>query len=348
MSASASSGLGRGAAVERLAPRGLGLLDLRDQRAALLGECGRRAFERGALVLRFAMTLLQRLDLPGGAGLAAVPFGALGVDRGEALGAQFGFAGERLRFAARFGEHGALRRDLAARLRKLIFQFGARRQGFDRLRGVALGRDRLVAARREAHLRFGERRQPRGQAARLALGRRMRVARRIGVSLSLAPQIARLAFHGDRGRKFDLGGLDGAAFAVSLGARLSKLGVEIGKAVLGGEAARRGGRRIRGGGEAVPAPQIAVRRHQPLAGLELRDERRPERAVDHADLREPPRQFGGRRDVTRERLGASGQRRIASVGRRTRPADRRSRIDRRFEIVAERRAERGLVALSPR
>ena len=51
--------------------------------------------------------------------------------------------------------------------------------------------------------------------------------------------------------------------------------------------------------------------------------------------------------MARERLGALRQRRIA-VGGRAGPADRRGRIDRRFEIVAERRAERRLVALFDR
>src|SRR6185295_9635299 len=112
---------GAGSAVERFAPRGFGLLDLRDQRTALFGERHWGAFERRALFLRFAMALLQGRDLPGGAGLAAVPFGALGIDGGDAPCAQFGLTGERLRFAARFGEDGAARRDFAARFRKLVF-----------------------------------------------------------------------------------------------------------------------------------------------------------------------------------------------------------------------------------
>ena len=152
-------------------------------------------------------------------------------------------------------------------------------------------------------------------------------------------------FGRDRGREFGFGGLDRVALRLGIAARVAELGIEIGEAVLRREAARRRGRRIRGGGEAVPAPQVAVRRDQPLAGLQLRGERRPDRAIDHADLRQPARHLGRRGDVARERLGAFGQRRIAGIGARTGPADRRGRIDRRFEIVAERSAERGLVAL---
>ena len=48
--------------------------------------------------------------------------------------------------------------------------------------------------------------------------------------------------------------------------------------------------------------------------------------------------------MLRERLRALRERRIA-IGHRAGPADRRSRIDRRFEIVAKRCAERRLVAL---
>ena len=46
-------GLGRGAPVGGCALRGFGRLDLGDERAALLGDRGRRAFERAALGLRF-------------------------------------------------------------------------------------------------------------------------------------------------------------------------------------------------------------------------------------------------------------------------------------------------------
>ena len=49
-----------------------------------------------------------------------------------------------------------------------------------------------------------------------------------------------------------------------------QLGLDIGEAVLAGEPARGAGRRIGGDREAVPAPEIAVARDQPLAGLEQR------------------------------------------------------------------------------
>src|SRR4051794_17127270 len=114
--------LGAGAAVGSVTPSGLGLVDFREQRAALLAERRRRAFERLALGFCVGQPLGQRGDLRDRAVPAAVPFGAFGRDRGQAPGAQFGLAGERLRFAARLGEHGALGRDLATRFRQPVLE----------------------------------------------------------------------------------------------------------------------------------------------------------------------------------------------------------------------------------
>ena len=340
-------GLRRSAPVGGRALRRFGGLDLGNQRAALLGDRGRRAFERAALRPCVRRSLAERRGLAGRAHLAAIPFGALGRDRGEAPGAQLGFARERLGFAARFRQRRALRRDLAARLRELMFQIGGRAELLDRLDGVVLCRNRLVAARRETNLGFRQRRKARGEAACLALRRRMGIARRIGLGLRLTPRIACFAFRRHRGSQFGFRSLGDAALCLRVSAGVAKLAIEIGEAVLRGEPARRRGRRIRGGRKAVPAPQVAIGRHQPLAGLELRNERWPERTIDHADLRQPARKLGRRLHVLRERLRARRKRRIA-IGRGTRPADRRSRIDRCFEIVAQRRAERRLVTLVDR
>ncbi len=68
-------------------------------------------------------------------------------------------------------------------------------------------------------------------------------------------------------------------------------------------------------------------------------------AVDDADLREPAREFGRRLDVLASGFDALRQSRIGGLDRGAGPAHRRGGIDRRFEIVAERGAERGLVAL---
>ena len=306
-------GLGRGAAVGGFAPRGFGRLDLGDQRAALLGERRRRAFERGALGLRFGRALAERRGLAGGAALRPSHSARSAAIAARRLRAQLGLARERLRFAARFRQHRALGRDLAARFRQLIFQLGRRGERLDRLRGVVLGGERLVAACREADLGFGERREPRGQAVRLALGRRVRVARRVGLRLRLAPRIARLALGRDRRRELGFRRLDGAALARPH--RCAR-----GRAP---HRDRRGGSSPRA---AAPPRSAHSRRPQsrPSATGRLRARPAagracscaasvaPERAIDHADLRQPARQLGRRRDVARERLGALGERRIAA------------------------------------
>ena len=216
----------------------------------------------------------------------------------------------------------------------------------DRLRGVALGGERLVAARREPHLGFGERREPRGQPVRLALGGGMRIARRVGLRLRLAPRIARFASRPRPPRRGRLRPLRrrGACprrrwrawpSSASRSARRFFAARRRAAAVGAFEAAAKPSQRHRSpSGETSRWP-----------GLQLRNQRRPERAIDHADLRQPARQLGRRRDMARERLGAVRQSGIARIRRRAGPADRRGRIDRRFEIVAERRAERGLETL---
>ncbi len=60
------------------------------------------------------------------------------------------------------------------------------------------------------------------------------------------------------------------------------------------------------------------------------------------------RQFGRRLHMRRQRRNAVRKHRIARIDLRTDPAHRRGRIDRRVEIVAERRAQRLFVALFDR
>ena len=344
-------GLGGGAAVGGFAPRGFGLLDFRDQRAALLGEGRRRAFERGrARSARRSARCSERGDLAGRAALRVRP-----IRRASAAIAARRFArnsASRASACASPRASASTARLAATSPRDSASWFSssaAEPKRLDRLRGVALGGERLVAARREPHFCFGERGEPRGQPVRLALGRGMRVARRVGLRLRLAPRIARFALGRDRRGELGFGGFDGAALAFGIaGAR--------------GQAPRRdrrGGSSPRAGAPPRSA-HSRRRRSRPSATGRLRekraagracncaDQRRAERAVDHADLREPARELGRRRDMARERLGAFRQRGIGGVGRGAGPADRRGRIDRRFEIVAERRAERGLEALLDR
>ena len=115
-----------------------------------------------------------------------------------------------------------------------------------------------------------------------------------------------------------------------------------------GQPLRRAGRRVGGDGKAVPAPQIALGRNQPLAGLEQPARRGSVGAFDDADLGEPARKFGRRFHIVRQGGDAFGQARIGGIERRAGPVHRRGFADRRIEIVAEGGAKRLLVALGHR
>ncbi len=106
----------------------------------------------------------------------------------------------------------------------------------------------------------------------------------------------------------------------------------------------RGGRgSLGGGGKAVPAPQVALAADKPLAGLQPRRQRRPLGAGDDADLGEAAGELRRGLDVRGEAGDAVRQRRIA-VRLGPGPARGRAVGRRGVEIVAQRGAERGLVA----
>ncbi len=211
--------------------------------------------------------------------------------------------------------------------------------------GLGAGRRRLVAAGDQARARLGERRHAGGVAAGLPLGIGVLFARGGGGFLKVAPRGAGLGLGFGGSANFRFGGLDRGALGIDLATDRQQLRFDIGEAVLAGEPPCRARRRIRGDRESVPTPEVAVPGSQPLAGLEQGDETRCVGAVDHADLREAAREFVRRLDVLAEQLDAVRQSRIVRLDRGAGPAHGRGGIDRRFEIVAERRAERGFVAL---
>ena len=127
-------------------------------------------------------------------------------------------------------------------------------------------------------------------------------------------------------------------------ARGFRLAQEIAEAVLFGEAPRGGGRGVGRGDEPVPAPEIAFERHQPLADLEKPAQALAFAARDNADLREAARQRGRGVGARGQRLDARRQLRIGAVGGEQRPVRLRRLVERRLEVVAERRPERGFVA----
>ena len=107
-----------------------------------------------------------------------------------------------------------------------------------------------------------------------------------------------------------------------------------------------GSRRNAAGGrhEAVPTPKIAFPRNKTLPGFKVRLQARAFRPLHDADLAQPPRQLLRRLDVhdqaVRHRREAHDPRREDRAAASARSLPR----DRRFEIVAECRAERRFIA----
>ena len=267
-------------------------------------------------------------------------------DRLQAAVGEFGLARQRLRFGAHLRGEAAMAVDVGAHGGEPGFGVEARRQfgRAPRRRSHA----RLAASSAvggEAAVRFGQRRFARGVAVDLALGRGMAFARGVGLALGGAPGIARGGFGGGGGLQLGFGGLQRLPLGGGIDAGLLQLVLDIDEARAFGEPPRRAGRRMGGGDKAVPAPDVAFQRHQPLAGLELRHQLRAALARHDADLRQTARQFGRRLDMGGERLDALGQGRIAFGDAGIGPAHRRGGIDRRIEIVAERGAERLLITL---
>src|SRR5262245_57866913 len=104
----------------------------------------------------------------------------------------------------------------------------------------------------------------------LALGGGMTFARRVRLALCRAPGIAWGALAGARRLQFALGGCRRLALGRRVDARLLQLVFDVDQPRALGEPARGAGRGVGRGDEAVPAPDVAFERDQPLAGLELR------------------------------------------------------------------------------
>jgi hypothetical protein len=134
--------------------------------------------------------------------------------------------------------------------------------------------------------------------------------------------------------------------AVALGPPVGDFGIEFGEAVALRQPLRGRARGIGGGDESVPAPQVAVLADQPLPGLQSRLQPCTIRLVDEPDLVEAALQQAASRNELAERRCAGGQGRVALAGDRAGPVQRRIRVGRGFEVIAQRRAKRGLVARS--
>ncbi len=261
--------LGLGQPVGAGAPFGLGLGDFANQGLALLGENLRRVFKFGAVSFGLGDALVEDGDLAVRAVAAPDPAGLVGGEYRQPPVGHFRLAHDRLLLGAHLGERRALGRDVVAHGGELAFEFGGGRQRCERAFGLGLGGACLVAAGGEARARLGQRRQPRRLAIEVAFAR------------------ARLAFGVARGFEGRFRGVERCALAVHLGARRDLFGVDFGEAAALRQAPRRPGRGVGCRDIAVPAPQIAFARDQPLAGLERRGKPGAGLAVDHADLRQP-------------------------------------------------------------
>ena len=319
--------------------------DLVDQCAALLFEQARGIFESCAFAPDLFGARLQRVDLPDRAFVALAPGAPIAGDRGEPAGGNLRLARQRLRFRPHLGQPRALTFDLAAYAGELRLDIGGRRQRAERAVCFLAPGDRLVAARRQSCRRLAERRKPRRIAADLAFGVGLLVARGEGLVLERAPAAARGGLGLGGGCGLRLGLRHGRLLGLDLAAQDLELRLDIRQTVLARQAAGSTGRRVGGDREAVPAPEIPVPRDQALAGLEHRREASGLFAGDDPDLGEASRQLRRRRDVVAQRFDAGRQRGIRGIDGGARPAHGRGRIDRSFEIVAQRRPQRCLVAL---
>ena len=179
---------------------------------------------------------------------------------------------------------------------------------------------------------------------RLMLGRGDLIARAVELGMRLLCLLAQSL--GLEPRRFRLGN-GGGKLGVGLGGaalRLGGLRLERGKPAPLDQPRARGTRRAGLEAVAVPAPEVAVPGNEPLPGPELHLQRATLRGLDHADLLKPPRQHGRPLDEIAERNGASGQRGVVAGSRGQPPMRGRGLLARGIEIVAERGAERLLVA----
>ena len=274
----------------------------------------------------------------------ALPRDALGRDRRAPRPALLGVSREALRGGARLGMRPARFARRGAGALEPQGQLFARNEAGHRRLGLGLALGRFVAGGLGALGRLLLRRAAGDDLGALALIRPERVAGGVGGGAGGADAVAPLGLGGGGlaqrlGRPGRVGAHDFGRLARGLG-----LALEIAEPVLFGEPARGRGRRLGGGDKAVPAPQVALARDEPLADFEIGGQAVAGVARNHPDLGEAARQGGRRRDPRRERLDAVGQRRIGPETGHQRPVDGGRLVGRRVEVVAERRPERRLVA----
>ncbi len=290
--------IGGGAAI------GFGVFDFADQRAALLGEYLRRVFKFGALGLDLDDAGFDGRDLRRGIFLAALPFVAFGHDCLHAPVGEFGFAGQCLRFGANLRRETAVAVHVGTHGGEAFFVLSAGGQFAQSgdsafVRAVGFG-----AVGGQACAAFVERGAARRVAVDLAFGGCVAFSRRIGFTLGVACGFTRSTFSGGCGLEFSVCRLQSLTLGYCIGARLFDFGFDILEACAFGQPPRCTGRSMSRCDETVPTPEIAFARHQPLTGLQLRNELRATLAADDADLRQTPRQFRWSHHMLGQRLDA--------------------------------------------
>ena len=309
-----------------------------------MGEQCRRIFKVGPLGGHFGDTRFDDGNLGGRALLAILPVGALGHDRLHAAVGEFGLARQRLRLGTHLRCEPAMALDVGANGGKPRLGVVGWRQ-FGQCGSGALVRGFSFAAiGGEAGVGFGQRRSARGVAVDFALGGGMAFARGIGLALRGPPGLAGGRLGGGRRLQFGLGVFQRLPLGGGVGAGLFQFVFDIDKPRPFGETPGGAGRGVGGRDKTVPAPDVALQRHQPLAGLQLRHQLRAALLRHDADLRQTSRQFGRRLDMGGEGFDAIGQGWIVEARTGIGPAQRRGRIDGRVEIVAEHGAERLFIA----
>ena len=286
----------------------------------------------------------RSLDLGRRACLALLPAGAFAGDGPQSLGAQRAFAARRVELGPR------LRHDVAVGLRRLACcresfleaDGGGHRgkRGFGFLHAPL----RIGHIAFEAAPRFARGRDRGGKPCQSALGVAQSAARHVDVAASSA--------HGPDGARLFLGGLlHFRREALGFGAkprevltRRDALGLDLAEAIALGQPPRGGRGGVGRRRESVPAPDVALARHEHLAWPQSGAQAMALLLVDDADLLQPSPQRRGRLHEGRERRDAEGKRRIA-VRLDQRPMRRGRRVRRGVEVLAQSRAERRLIAL---
>ena len=307
-------------------------------------EFDRRLGEPGALLLRLRAALGEFRD----PGMSAIPPLAprrpIGGDRVAPRGARLRLARECLRRSVRFRECGPLARRRRSRALQAQRDIVARPEMIEGGFGIRLALGGLIPRGDGARKGFFDRREARQGLSAGAFKFGERVARIVRSAASRADALPPIRFRSGglprrAGRACRRRAENRGRLARGLGFAL-----EVAETILLGEAARGRGGRFGRGDEAIPTPEIAFERDQPLAGLEKPAEPLSLRAGDDADLSQAAGKRGRRRNARGERVSARRQMRVLAGGSDQRPMRRRLLVDRGVEIIAQRRAQRRLVA----